>query len=94
MPAGWDLFLYFCVVLWTLIKMEQATEKSPNFQQILLNTRRSFSQNFNDVASFVLELLGFIFYVYTIFYALLRNFIKTKQAIEKAPHFEEVITNT
>ena len=74
--------------------MEQATEKSPNFQQILLNTRRSFSQNFNDVASFVLELLGFIFYVYTIFYALLRNFIKTKQAIEKAPHFEEVITNT
>ena len=74
--------------------MEQATEKSPNFQQILLNTRRSFSQNFNDVASFVLELLGFIFYVYTIFYALLQNFIKTKQAIEKAPHFEEVITNT
>ena len=74
--------------------MEQTTEKSPNFQQILLNTRTNFRQNFNDVASFVLELLGFIFYVYTIFYALLRNFIKTKQAIEKAPHFEEVVTNT
>ena len=34
---------------------------------MLLNTRSSFSQNFNDVATFVLELLGFVFYIYTIF---------------------------
>ena len=41
--------------------MEQAIEKSLNFQQILLNTRTSLSQKFSDVASFVLELLGLDF---------------------------------
>ena len=50
------LLLYFYAVLRTLIKMEYTIEKSPKFQQ-----------KFNDVASFVLELLGFDFYICTIF---------------------------
>ena len=36
------LFLYLCVVLQALIKVEQTTE-TPDFQEILLNTRPSFS---------------------------------------------------
>ena len=47
--------------------MEQTIEKLPNFQQILFNTWTSLSQNFNVIASFALELLVFVFYIYTIF---------------------------
>ena len=47
--------------------MEQTIEKLPNFQQILFNTWASLSQNFNVVASFAVELFGFVFYIYTIF---------------------------
>ena len=68
--------LYFCAVLWTLIKMEQTIEKSPNFQQTLLNTWASFSQKFNDVAVFILDLLGFDFDICIIF---LRSFSKNKK---------------
>ena len=57
-----------------LIKMEKTIEKSANFQQILLNIQTSCSQNFNVVASFVLELLGFLsIYIY-IYILLLCSF--------------------
>ena len=49
------------------IKRERTIEKTPNLQQILLNTRTSLSQNLIAVACFVLELLGFVLYIYTIF---------------------------
>ena len=73
------LFLNFCVVLRTLIKTEQTIEKSPNFQKV--NIWTSFSQNFNDVASFVLELLGFVFYIYTIFLCSFQKLIKNRTNI-------------
>ena len=66
MAASVPLFIFLCCYT-DFIKMEQTIEKSQNFQQMLLNTRPSFSQNFNDVATFVLELLGFVCYIYTIF---------------------------
>ena len=55
--------------LWScpFIKREQTTEKSPNLLEILLYTSASLSQNFIVVASFVLELLSFVFYIYTTF---------------------------
>ena len=75
------LFLNFCVVLRTLIKTGQTIEKSPNFQKV--NIWTSFSQNFNDVASFVLELLGFVFYIYTIFLCSFQKLIKNRTNIWK-----------
>ena len=72
------LLLYFCAVLPTFIKMEQTIAKSPNFQQTLLSTRTSFSRKFNDVASFVLELLGFDFYICTIFSCYFSEINKNK----------------
>ena len=73
------LFLNFCVVLRTLIKTEQTIEKSPNFQKV--NIWTSFCQNFNDIASFVLELLGFVFYIYTIFLCSFQKLIKNRTNI-------------
>ena len=58
--------LYFYALFQKLIKTEQTIEKLLNFQQILLNFQTSFSQNFNIVTSFIPELLGFVFYIYTI----------------------------
>ena len=72
------LFLNFCVVLRTLIKTEQTIEKSPNFAKVFLNIWTSFSQNFNDVALFLLELLGFVFYIYTIFLCSFQKLIKNR----------------
>ena len=87
------LLLYFCAVLPTFIKMEQTIAKSPNFQQIFLSTQTSFSGKFNDVASFTLELLGFDFYICTIFYAIFQKLIKAKQTIEKIPNFRQILLN-
>ena len=74
-----------------LIKMEKTIEKSANFQQILLNIQTSCSQNFNVVASFVLELLGFLsiyIYIYIYYYyALFQKLIKTEETIEKLLNF-------
>ena len=56
--------------------MEQTFLQLPNFQQILLDTRTSLSQKFNVVASFVLELLGFLLYIYTIFLCYLSETYK------------------
>ena len=50
--------------------MEQTLEKTRNFQQIFLNSQASPSPNFNAAASFVRELLGFVFYMNFIFYGL------------------------
>ena len=58
--------------------MEQTIAKSPNFQQTLLSTRASFSRKFNGVASFVLELLGFDFYICTIFSCYFSEIQKNK----------------
>ena len=83
--------LYFCAVLWTLIKMEQTIEKSPNFQQTLLNTWASFSQKFNDVAVFILDLLGFDFDICIIF---LRSFSKNNKKGTnnwKGPNFQQIL---
>ena len=64
----WFLHMYYIFMLFQkIIKTEQTTEKAPNFQQILLNIWASFSQNFNAVALFLLELSGLVFYIYTIF---------------------------
>ena len=70
-----------------LIKMEQTIEKSANFQQILLNIQASCSQNFNVVASFVLELLGFLFIYILCFYALFQKLIKTEETTERLLNF-------
>ena len=53
--------LYFYAVSQKLTKTEQTIVKLPNIQQILLNTRASLNQNLNFAASFVFELLGFVF---------------------------------
>ena len=55
--------LYLYAIFQKLIKTEQTIDKSPNFLQMLFNIRTSFSQNLNVVASFVLEILGFVFYI-------------------------------
>ena len=48
--------------------------------------------NFPRNTSFVVELLGFVFYIYTpYFYALLKKFIKTEQTIGKLPHFHQIL---
>ena len=67
--------------------MEKTIEKSANFQQILLNIQTSCSQNFNVVASFVFELLGFLFIYIYYYYALFQKLIKTEQTIEKLLNF-------
>ena len=94
--------LYFCAVFPKLIKTEQTIQQLLNFQQILLDTRTNLSQNFNVVASFVLELLGFLLYIYiyiyiyicSIFYATFQKLIKTEQTIEKLPYFREILLRT
>ena len=48
--------------------------------------------NFPRNTSFVVELLGIVFYIYTpYFYALLKKFIKTEQTIGKLPHFHQIL---
>ena len=88
--------LYFYAVFPKLIKTEQTIQQLLNFQQILLDTRTSPSQKLNVVASFVLELLGFLLYIYiyTIFSATFRKLIKTEQTIEKSPYFREILLST
>ena len=65
--------LYIYALFQKLIKTEQTIEKSPNFQPILFNFQTSFSQNINVVPAFVLKLLGFVFYTYTIILCFFRN---------------------
>ena len=65
--------LYIYALFQKLIKTEQTIEKSPKFQPILFNFQTSFSQNINIAPSFVLELLGFVFYTYTIILCFFRN---------------------
>ena len=69
--------------------MEQTTEKSPNFQQTLLNTWASFSQKFNDVAVFILDLLGFDFDICIIFLRSFSKNNKEEQTIEKGQTFSK-----
>ena len=98
------LELFRCLLnqknLWrcSFIKRERTIEQAPNFQKILLNIQKSLSQNFNVIASFILELLSFIVCVYKYkfynLYALLRSFIKTERTIAKPPNFREVIAST
>ena len=65
------------------MKTEQTIEKSVNFYQTILNTWTNFSQNFNVVASFVLQLLGFVFYIYILYiYALFQKLIKMNKQLK------------
>ena len=50
-----------------LTKRQQTIEKTPNFEQVITNTRTTHNQSFNVLTRFLLELLDFVFYVYTIF---------------------------
>ena len=73
-----------------LIKPEPTIEKTPNFQEILLNIWTNLTQNFNAIACFVLGLPR-----------RLQNpknlwgcpFIKCESTIEKAPNFKEILLN-
>ena len=73
------------------MKTEQTIEKSVNFYQTILNTWTNFSQNFNVVASFVLQLLGFVFYIYIYIYIIylcsFSEINKNEQTIEKLLNF-------
>ena len=71
------------------MKTEQTIEKSVNFYQTILNTWANFSQNFNVVASFVLQLLGFVFYIYIyiIYLCSFSEINKNEQTIEKLLNF-------
>ena len=73
--ASINLFIFLCYFT-TLIKTEQIIEKTWNFQQILWNTGTNVRQNLNVVASFVFELLAFVFYMYFIFWYSFANFDK------------------
>ena len=73
--------------------MEQTIEKLPNFQQILFNTWASLSQNFNVVASFAVELFGFVFYIYTIFLCSFSEINKNGTNNEKSPN-NKLLANT
>ena len=39
-------------------------QKSPNLEQFITSTRTNHNQSFNVLACFVLEFLGFIFYIH------------------------------
>ena len=58
------LFLYFYVLLRTLIKTEQTIEKTPNFAKIIFITGTCHNPSFNVLGCLVLELLGFSVYMY------------------------------
>ena len=87
--------MYFYAAFQKLMKTEQTIEKSVNFYQTILNTWTNFSQNFNVVASFVLQLLGFVFYIYIyifiyiyiIYLCSFSEINKNKQTIEKLLNF-------
>ena len=67
---------YVCVR--SLIKMEQTIEKAPRFGEVIINTRGTHNQSFNVLDFFVLVLLGFTFYVYTMFVYSVSEFNKNK----------------
>ena len=89
-----DVFLYFYVLLQTLIKSEQTPGKTPNFQKMLMNTRTSLRQNVNAVACFVSELLIFhklLLNLFLYFYALLQTLIKSEQTVGETPTFKKCL---
>ena len=51
----------------TLIKTEQTTEKTRNFGKLIIIFSTSHNQSLNVLHCFILELIGFIFYIYAIF---------------------------
>ena len=67
-----------CVCVRSLIKMEQTIKKAPNFGEVIINTRATHNQSFNVLDFFVLVLLGFTFYVYTMFVYSISEFNKNK----------------
>ena len=68
-------------------------EKTPNFAKIIAITCTSHRQNFNAIACFLLELLGFAFIHVLYIYALFQKVIKTDQKIEKSPNFLPILFN-
>ena len=66
-----------------------------NFEKVITSTRATHNQSFNVLGCFVLELLGFMFFMYILyFYDLLRNLTKTEQTIETIPNLQKMLWNT
>ena len=74
--------------------MEQRIGKTPNFKEVNISTSTTHSQSFKVLGCFVLELLGFIFYVYTIFLCSVTEFIKNVTNNWKTTKFQETLWNT
>ena len=73
------------------IKREWTIVKAPNFHEILFNTWKGLSQNFNVIAFFALELGRHQHNTKNLWKC---SFIKREWTIEKAPNFQEIFLNT
>ena len=54
----------------------ETIEKTPNLKKVIISTRTTHNQSFSVLGCFILELLGFVFYVYTIFICFFVEFNK------------------
>ena len=77
-----------------MIKTEQTIEKIRKFQQIFLKSQTSLSQNFDALASFLRELLGFVFQMNFIFLWHFTDFDKNGKTIKKTRNFQQIFLNS
>ena len=70
-----QLYVFFIKSIIKKLTIE-TIEKTPNLKEVIISTRITHNQSFNVLGCFVLELLGFVFYVYTIFLSSFTEFNK------------------
>ena len=70
-----QLYVFFIKSIIKKLAIE-TIEKTPNFKEVIISTRTTHNQSFNVLGCFILELLGFNFYVYTIFLCSFTEFNK------------------